>query len=75
VFDGKAYQGFVDCFDILRALLGLVDIRSLTEENREYKLRAAGAFVFRAGVLQKMLRWLSWQHRWLVLAAQQQVRH
>eukprot|EP00882_Tetradesmus_deserticola_P021669 GHRQ01023459.1.p1 GENE.GHRQ01023459.1~~GHRQ01023459.1.p1 ORF type:complete len:111 (+),score=4.39 GHRQ01023459.1:223-555(+) len=42
VFDGKAYQGFVDCFDILRALLCLVDIRSLTEENKEYKLRAAG---------------------------------
>jgi hypothetical protein len=44
VFDGKVYQGFVDCFDILRALLNLVDIRSLTEENREYKLRAAGAY-------------------------------
>ncbi|WIA08566.1 hypothetical protein OEZ85_007995 [Tetradesmus obliquus] len=42
VFDGKVYQGFVDCFDILRALLSLVDIRSLTEENREYKLRVAG---------------------------------
>jgi hypothetical protein len=53
VFDGKAYQGFVDCFDILRALLSLVDIRSLTEENREYKLRAAGARGCLAGVLRR----------------------
>lgn len=70
VFEGKVYQGFVDCFDILRALLSLVDIRSLTEENREYKLRVAGAYGCTVAALQFFLlgSWLRWQHRWLVVA-------
>lgn len=69
MFDGKVYQGFVDCFDILRALLSLVDIRSLTEENRDYKLRAAGTEACTAAFVQHYGSWLTWQHRWLVLAS------
>ncbi len=42
VFDGKQYIGFVDVADILRALLDIVNVRELTEENKEYRLRAAG---------------------------------
>lgn len=42
VFDGRSYIGFVDVADILRALLGIVNVRELTEENKEYRLRAAG---------------------------------
>lgn len=42
VFDGKQYLGFVDVADILRALLSIVNVRELTEENKEYRLRAAG---------------------------------
>eukprot|EP00775_Hariotina_reticulata_P010491 gene10491-10650_t len=42
VFDGSTYLGFIDVSDILRSLLGLVNVRELTEENRQYKLRAAG---------------------------------
>lgn len=42
VFDGKCYVGFIDICDILKALLNIVNVRELTEENKEYKLRAAG---------------------------------
>lgn len=42
VFDGKAYLGFVDVCDVLRALLNMVNVRELTEEAKEYRLRAAG---------------------------------
>ena len=42
VFDGKTYTGFIDVADILRALLNIVNVRELTEENKEYRLRAAG---------------------------------
>lgn len=42
VFEGKGYIGFVDICDILRALLNIVNVRELTEENKEYRLRAAG---------------------------------
>lgn len=42
VFDGKSYLGFFDISDILKALLSIVNVRELTEENKEYRLRAAG---------------------------------
>lgn len=42
VFDGKTYLGFIDLADILKALLHIVNVRELTEENKEYRLRAAG---------------------------------
>lgn len=42
VFEGKACIGFVDVGDIVRALLNSVSIRSLNDENKEYRLRAAG---------------------------------
>lgn len=42
VFDNHSYIGFIDVADILRALLGIVNVRELTEENKEYRLRAAG---------------------------------
>lgn len=42
VFDGNVYVGFLDVDDILKALLGIVNVRELTDENREYKLRNAG---------------------------------
>jgi hypothetical protein len=46
VFDGKCYIGFIDICDILKALLNIVNVRELTEENKEYKLRAAGMHAF-----------------------------
>jgi CBS domain-containing protein len=42
VFDGKQYIGFFDVVDILKALLTIVNVRELTEENKEFKLRAVG---------------------------------
>lgn len=41
-FDGRDYLGFLDISDILKALLNTVNLRDLTEENREYRLRNAG---------------------------------
>jgi hypothetical protein len=37
------FVGFLDLNDILRAFLGLVNIRELSDDNREYRLRTAGA--------------------------------
>lgn len=42
VFDEDAYTGFVDACDILTALLDIVDVRALTDDNRAFKLRGAG---------------------------------
>ena len=42
VFDGSVCLGFLDVSDIVRALLDIVDVRELTDENKEYQLRSAG---------------------------------
>ncbi|KAI8465902.1 MAG: hypothetical protein J3K34DRAFT_524964 [Monoraphidium minutum] len=36
------FVGFLDLNDILRAFLGLVNVRELSDDNREYRLRTAG---------------------------------
>lgn len=38
----QQYLGFLDMNDLLRALLVMVNVRELTEDSREYKLRMAG---------------------------------
>jgi predicted transcriptional regulator len=38
----RTYLGFVDLDDVLQLLLNLVNVRELNEDNRVYKLRAAG---------------------------------
>lgn len=42
VFDGSECLGFLDVSDILRALLSIVNVRDLTDEDRDYQLRSAG---------------------------------
>jgi hypothetical protein len=44
----KTYYGFFDLTDVLTALLTLVSVRELTEENRVFKLRTAGKEHFAA---------------------------
>ncbi|GBF90312.1 hypothetical protein Rsub_02418 [Raphidocelis subcapitata] len=36
------FVGFLDLNDILRAFLGLINVRELTDENRAFRLRTAG---------------------------------
>lgn len=43
VFDGSVCLGFLDVSDIVRALLDIVSVRDLTDENKDFQLRSAGA--------------------------------